>query len=75
MTSKAIIETLDKYQFHDMPVEGVSLYNDDNGVQLILTTLSFNANTNDHEKLRLTFSQLIDLKMDEIRLDSDSDFK
>jgi hypothetical protein len=74
MTSKAIIEELDKYEFHDMHVESISLYND-NGVQLVLTALPFNANTNDYEKLRLTFSQVVDLRMDEMSLDADSDFE
>jgi hypothetical protein len=74
MISKRIIEILDKYEFHDMPIESVSLYLD-NGVKLILTVLPFNADTNDYGNLRLTFSPLIDLKMDEIRLNGDSDFE
>ena len=74
MTSSKIIEKLDEHEFHDMLIESVSLYND-NGVQLILTALPFNANTNDYGKLRLTFSKLIDLKMDELRLNNDSEFE
>lgn len=65
---------MDKYEFHDMHIESLNLYND-KGVHLILTVLPFNENTNDYGKLRLTFSQLIDLKMDEVRLTRDSDFE
>jgi hypothetical protein len=57
-----------------MHVESIRLHND-NGVQLVLTALPFNANTNDYEKLGLTFSQVIDLRMDEISLDRDSNFE
>jgi hypothetical protein len=74
MTSNAIIATLDKYEFHDMAIESFT-FNVERGVKLIVIALPFDDETNNYRKIELTFSNVIELKMDEIILEKDSEFE
>ncbi len=69
MTSTTIIERLNKYEFHDMVIESISFYNDDNQTQLIVKALPYNDNKNQYENMELIFSDIIKLRTNEIVLD------
>jgi hypothetical protein len=74
MDSTTIVEKLDKYGFHDMVVESINFYSDKE-IQLIVTALPYNDNSNQYEKLRLIFSEIIEMRTDEFILVKDSELE
>jgi len=73
-TPEEIIELLDTYVFHDMPVESIAfktMYH----TQLLVHLSVYNEETKDYDDLKITFKDIIQLNSDAITLNTKSDFE
>jgi hypothetical protein len=73
-TPLEIMDKLNGYIFHDMPVESIT-FSTESGIQFILNLLQFDEATEDSYKLKLTFNNVQKLESQALSFTGTSDME
>jgi hypothetical protein len=75
MDQKETLKQLNKYEFHDLGIEGIEFYSKEGGMRLKIIALPYNAERKDYDSLILIFSDILSLTTDQLNIDEEAELE